>query len=479
MTDILFEEAHASAFRKVSGDHNPLHWDKVYSQRTQFAEPVLYGVAGLIKCLGIFKREFSITDISNIRVTFKHPILLGQKFQFSFQKRPDGQIRFSLSQGKVEFQSGLVTLREAKTAQKKVNLSFGLEHPGYQKRNVTYSYEVADETVLRELTDLFGQDPPHPFSSQLHALLWVSYFVGMECPGKQALFTSLEMDCDLAPESVQKIFRQRIECTFDECFNQTTVQAEGEEIRARLESMQRPEPVDFSMEKVKEMFSEIDGFTEKKVLITGASRGFGHVMAQRFLSKGANVISIFSSYTKGAEELAKDAAQSEGTVRSIQVDLAKFSACQEVATQLSSDLDILINNASPQISDSAFLGKTDEQFLSFIEQSLALATRPIRALLPRVKKGGSIVFISSIWTREPKPNFSHYLTAKCAIEGFAKALAAEFPTHKFLVVRAPRMLTDQTNLPFQKEPPESPILVAAEVLRALNSFPPNENYLEI
>jgi len=54
-----------------------------------------------------------------------------------------------------------------------------------------------------------------------------------------------------------------------------------------------------------------------------------------------------------------------------------------------------------------------------------------------------------------------------------RALAVEHPKKRFLIARPPRMLTDQTNLPFQAQQPTSAAAVAAELMTALPISSPN------
>jgi NAD(P)-dependent dehydrogenase (short-subunit alcohol dehydrogenase family) len=104
---------------------------------------------------------------------------------------------------------------------------------------------------------------------------------------------------------------------------------------------------------------------------------------------------------------------------------------------------------------------------------------PIFYLLKKMNKGSIVVLISSNWIIDGKAGFSHYLTSKGALESLFKSLAKENKDINFLLFRAPRMLTDQTNLSIKKEKLISPKTVSAKLLKEIIVFPKNQNFLEI
>ena len=62
-------------------------------------------------------------------------------------------------------------------------------------------------------------------------------------------------------------------------------------------------------------------------------------------------------------------------------------------------------------------------------------------------RGGVIVLISSEYARTAPPEFPHYVAAKRAAEGLVLSACAEDPGTRLVVVRPPRLITDQTNTP--------------------------------
>jgi acyl dehydratase len=50
--NIIFSEHDCEAFRKVSGDSNPLQVSPDYASKTPYGQPVVFGALGVIACLG-------------------------------------------------------------------------------------------------------------------------------------------------------------------------------------------------------------------------------------------------------------------------------------------------------------------------------------------------------------------------------------------------------------------------------------------
>ena len=67
---------------------------------------------------------------------------------------------------------------------------------------------------------------------------------------------------------------------------------------------------------------------------------------------------------------------------------------------------------------------------------------------------------------EPPPAWAHYVSAKCAIEGFARAVASDSGV-PLSIARPPRLRTDLTNVPLGHTGALPPEQVAAAIVRDL------------
>ena len=166
-----------------------------------------------------------------------------------------------------------------------------------------------------------------------------------------------------------------------------------------------------------EAFCSLDG---KLALVTGASRGIGHAIAQELARAGASVVVGYRSGKDEAEELA---AQIGG--RAIQADVSSA----EDATRLieeAGDVDVLVNNAG-LTRDGLLARMSDDDWRTVIDTNLGSVFYTCRAVTrPMMKKrSGSIVNISSVVGVHGNFGQANYAASKAGIIGFTKSLARE------------------------------------------------------
>ena len=176
----------------------------------------------------------------------------------------------------------------------------------------------------------------------------------------------------------------------------------------------------------------------------------------------------------GTDEAAATRASlgaAAGRVHLVRGDAASPAWAAEVAERaerVHGGVDIVVCNASPPIGSlplaPASLGRLDE----FVRRSLAMVSGPLAHLAPGVaERGGWLVAISSSALQAPPPEWPHYVTAKAAVEGLAGWAAARHRQASVVVVRPPKLLTDQTNTPMGRRGAISVERVAATVVRRL------------
>lgn len=159
-------------------------------------------------------------------------------------------------------------------------------------------------------------------------------------------------------------------------------------------------------------------FSDKKIFITGASRGIGRAIAQAFRNEGAWVI---GTQTRGSNK-ADDVCQ-EWVVADF-MDLSQIKACAERVRD--TQPDVLINNAG--INKIAPFVEIDPDDFMAIQQVNTFAPFVLcQAAIPSMKRKGwgRIVNVSSIWGKISKEHRASYSASKFAIDGITLALAAE------------------------------------------------------
>jgi NAD(P)-dependent dehydrogenase (short-subunit alcohol dehydrogenase family) len=165
---------------------------------------------------------------------------------------------------------------------------------------------------------------------------------------------------------------------------------------------------------------------DKRVLVTGASRGIGLAVARRLVAEGATVV---SGSRENSPEL--EALGDVGNVVQIAVDLLTESGPSDLVKAATNDgqVDILVNNAgavTPRLE--GFLSVTDDDWWRTLNLTFMVAVRTTRALLPHMveRNSGSIVNNVSINATLPDPLVIDYSAAKAALRNLSKALSKEF-----------------------------------------------------
>lgn len=171
-------------------------------------------------------------------------------------------------------------------------------------------------------------------------------------------------------------------------------------------------------------------FTDKVVLVTGASRGLGRAMALGFAECGANIVASSRSADKCSEVVAEVERLGRRAV-AIGCHVGKWddlSRLVEGALEAFGRIDVLVNNAgiAPVVDSSAAV--TEE----FFDKTLAVNLKgPFRlsALVAehmRSAGGGAIINITSTAAIRPEPVYPVYAAAKGALNIITRSQAMEF-----------------------------------------------------
>lgn len=159
---------------------------------------------------------------------------------------------------------------------------------------------------------------------------------------------------------------------------------------------------------------------KQTILITGASSGFGLMLANQLHQQGFNVIGTSREPEKHASKVS---------FKLLRLDVSDDESIQSFTTTLfqhTQTLDVLVNNAGYMLTGLAEETPLDlgrEQF----ETNFWGTVKVTNALLPyfRRQKQGKIITVSSIVGLIGPPNLSFYTASKHAVEGYFKSLRFE------------------------------------------------------
>lgn len=166
-------------------------------------------------------------------------------------------------------------------------------------------------------------------------------------------------------------------------------------------------------------------FTDKVVLVTGASRGIGRAIAETFAARGARVVGTATSES-GAEAISAYLGE-QGCGMALNVTSQESIEAVFAAIKARfGDIDILINNAGIT-KDGLMMRMSEQQWDAVINVNLKSAFNFIHAVTPVMmrQKSGSIVNMSSVVGVSGNAGQSNYSASKAGMIGLAKSIAKE------------------------------------------------------
>ena len=170
----------------------------------------------------------------------------------------------------------------------------------------------------------------------------------------------------------------------------------------------------------------------KVTLVTGASQGFGYVIARRFVQEGASVLlcARTADDLEGAAEGVRAAAAPGAQVFAERADVsseADVGRLAEVIKKQFGKLDILVSNAGVYGPKGAVDEVSWSDWSQAISINLLGTVLCCRAFLPLLRQAtrGKILLVSGGGATKPLPFLSAYAASKAAVVRFGETLAEE------------------------------------------------------
>ena len=182
------------------------------------------------------------------------------------------------------------------------------------------------------------------------------------------------------------------------------------------------------------------GDSARTWFITGASTGFGRLLAEELLKRGEYVAATARDVSK-VQDLEQ---QYPGRARALALDVTspgQIEAAAHQAIATFGHIDVLVNNAGYGVN-GAIEEVAEDEFEPMFQTNLYGLIRTTRVFLPhfRERRSGHIINLSSIGGLIGSAGWGFYNTTKFAVEGFSEALAAEmkpFGVHVTVVEPGP------------------------------------------
>jgi NAD(P)-dependent dehydrogenase (short-subunit alcohol dehydrogenase family) len=169
----------------------------------------------------------------------------------------------------------------------------------------------------------------------------------------------------------------------------------------------------------------------KVAVITGANSGIGYATAQEFLAQGAKVI-----ITGRKEAAVKEAVAALGNgVEGFVADQSKIQDADALARHVKEkygSIDILFVNAGIA-PGSPFADASESHFDQVMDINFKGAFFTTQKLLPVLKDGGALIFLSSVVANSGLPGMVVYNASKAALNSLSRTLARELAPRQIRV----------------------------------------------
>ncbi len=166
------------------------------------------------------------------------------------------------------------------------------------------------------------------------------------------------------------------------------------------------------------------GLEGRAFVVGGGSRGLGRAVADELVVEGAKVLLVArdqDSLDEAVRELGPQHAYA------CAADVSAPDAAETVAAAVDAELGrldgILVNHGGPPAGRTFEL--TDDQWTDSFQLVVGGPIRLLRALVPKLGDGASVVFITSWSIREPVPNLDASNVLRPGVAGLVKVLAQE------------------------------------------------------
>jgi NAD(P)-dependent dehydrogenase (short-subunit alcohol dehydrogenase family) len=169
-------------------------------------------------------------------------------------------------------------------------------------------------------------------------------------------------------------------------------------------------------------------------VVTGASKGIGYAIAERFVDAGANVVVVArdeAALTDAADRLRARATDEQQCVRSLRADISQREAVQDLFDHLADRLPVLnifVANVGYGFF-RPFLEVTDEDWDGMIATNLTGTFRctqaAARLMRDRPADNRAILVISSIRANGTRPGTLPYATTKAGLNQLVRVAAYE------------------------------------------------------
>lgn len=258
---------------------------------------------------------------------------------------------------------------------------------------------------------------------------FISTIIGTKLPGDGALWYSQHLEfllpvrvndtITVKAEVIKKIERmQAVELTTD-IFNQNKKKVTTGTAKVKIIEQEQ-----FIPEKEK------DEIKKQVALVIGGSGGIGKATCLQLAKDGFDVAIHYHQNKESAEKIKDQIVALEKKALLVKADITDFDQVQEMVTTIVRKLDtitVVANCATVSVPNIKFGDLEWDNIQDHFNINIRGSFNILKCVIPVMEqeKYGKIINISTQYVEEPKPELTHYITAKSGLCGFTKSLAIE------------------------------------------------------
>ncbi|GAA4264609.1 SDR family NAD(P)-dependent oxidoreductase [Frondihabitans peucedani] len=171
-------------------------------------------------------------------------------------------------------------------------------------------------------------------------------------------------------------------------------------------------------------------YTGRVVVVTGAARGIGRVIAERFRAEGADVVALDLAFDEADESAAGTVAAGSGPgITMIPCDVSDPASVASAVARIDERfgrIDVLVNNAGINV-DGLVADLDPARFARALEVNVGGVFAVSQAVAPVMKRAGTgrIINAASFAAIVPSIGSAAYAASKAAVVQFTRVLAGE------------------------------------------------------
>ena len=463
-------------FAEISRDCNPMHMDPVAARRLIAGRQVVHGIHILLTALEYWQNDSS-KPLATISCSFNNPVSVGERVVFTQFDEADRQFTVEARVNRLLCSAITFTI-EPRCATKQAMASLPETAPSHDTFFLGALSEPLDEAPEFHLKKSYAVQPNETnFSSsfpQSHRYLGkqgfastaaLSFVVGMVCPGRHSVFSSLDVDLQpVATASDRLLFSVS---KYDSRFHLFDI-GFGGCIQGGIKAFTRPAPqTQPTVQDLSGYVGECE-FKGTRSLIIGGSRGLGEVAAKVLAAGGGDVV---ITYVSGLEDASAIRDEINGRGRSL-CQIQKLDVSTDPFSSIDMDWNTLCAVyyfATPRI----FRKKTEvfepALFQEFYEFYIGKFYALCVFLEMTVTTGKIKVYFPSTVFVEIRPKgMAEYAMVKSAAGILIQEINRSFNNVTVLCTPLPRLSTDQTASIF-KVATESNVETLLPVIRSMQT----------